>query len=82
MEDMENFLLVHGYPECKNTKPIIETINEPCPNCGGKVIVKKSKKGRKFYVCENNPDKGCEYISWNNPKKDEEKSHNKKEEKK
>lgn len=74
MGDMGNFLLVLGYPECKNTKPIVETINEPCPNCGAKVIVKKSKKGRKFYVCENNPDKGCDYISWNKPKKkDEEK---------
>ena len=61
------FLACPGYPECKNTKPIVETIDVPCPSCGGKVIVKKSKKGRKFYVCENNPE-SCKYISWNKPK--------------
>ena len=38
--------------------------------CGGKVIVRKTKRKRKFYVCENNPD-SCEYISWNKPKKGE-----------
>ena len=61
------FLACPGYPECKNTKPIVETIDVPCPSCGGKVIVKKSKRGRKFYVCENSP-KSCKYISWNKPK--------------
>ena len=67
------FLACPGYPECKNAKPLVETIKEPCPNCGGKVQVRKSKKGRKFYICENNPDKGCEYISWNKPGSDENK---------
>ena len=61
------FLACPGYPECKNTKPLVETIKEPCPNCGGKIQIKKSKKGRKFYICENNPDKGCDYISWSKP---------------
>ena len=61
------FLACPGYPECKNTKPIVETIDVPCPSCGGKVIVKKSKRGRRFYICENNP-KSCKYISWNKPK--------------
>ena len=65
------FLACPGYPECKNTKPLIETIKEPCPKCGGKVQIKKSKKGRKFYVCENNPDNKCDYISWNKPKSEE-----------
>ena len=51
------FLACPGFPECRNTKAIIETIDVPCPNCGGTVQVKKSKRGRKFYVCENNPDK-------------------------
>ena len=64
------FLACPGFPECKNTKAIVETIDVPCPSCGGTVIVKKSKRGKKFYVCENNPDK-CEYISWNKPKNGE-----------
>ncbi len=66
------FLACPGYPECKNAKPIVETVDIPCPKCGGKILVKKSKKKRKFYVCENNtnsPDSKCDYISWNKPKK-------------
>ena len=62
------FLACPGYPECKNAKPLIETIDVPCPKCGGKIQVRKSKKKRKFYICENNPEK-CDYISWNKPKK-------------
>ena len=61
------FLACPGFPECRNAKPIVETIDVPCPNCGGVIQVKKTKRGRKFYVCENNPDK-CNYISWNKPK--------------
>ena len=61
------FLACPGYPECKNTKPIVETIKEVCPKCGGKILVKKSKKGRKFYICENNPNGNCDFISWNKP---------------
>lgn len=61
------FLACPGFPECRNTKAIVETIDVPCPNCGGAIQVKKTKRGRKFYVCENNPDK-CNYISWNKPK--------------
>ena len=66
------FLACPGYPECKNTKAIIETIDEPCPKCGGTVQVRKAKNRRKYYICENNP-KSCDYISWNKPKKEEEK---------
>ena len=62
------FLACPGYPECKNTKPFVETIKETCPKCGGKVQVRKTKKKRKFYICENNPQK-CDYISWTKPKK-------------
>ena len=62
------FLACPGYPECKNAKPFVETIDVPCPKCGGKIQVRKSKKKRKFYICENNPD-SCDYISWNKPKK-------------
>ena len=64
------FLACPGYPECKNTKPIVETIKELCPKCGGKILIKKSKKGRKFYICENNPSKNCDFISWNKPGKE------------
>lgn len=62
------FLACPGYPECKNAKPFVETIDVPCPKCGGKIQVRKSKKKRKFYICENNPG-SCDYISWNKPKK-------------
>ncbi len=62
------FLACPGYPECQNAKPFIETIEEPCPKCGGKVQIRKTKKKRKYYICENNPEK-CDYISWNKPKK-------------
>jgi DNA topoisomerase-1 len=62
------FLACPGYPECKNAKPIIETIDVPCPKCGGKIQVRKSKKRRNYYICENNPA-SCDYISWNKPKK-------------
>ncbi len=61
------FLACPGYPECKNAKPIVETVNVPCPVCGGTVQVRKTKRGKKYYICENNP-KSCEYISWNAPK--------------
>ena len=67
------FLACPGYPECKNTKPYIETIDEPCPKCGGKVQIRKTKNRRTFYICENNPEK-CDYISWTKPKKEKKKS--------
>lgn len=68
------FLACPGYPECKNAKPIIETVDIPCPNCGGKVLVKKTKTKRTFYVCENNTNNEsskCDYISWNKPNREE-----------
>ena len=55
-----------GYPECQNAKPLVETIDEPCPKCGGKIQIRKTKKRRNYYICENNPEK-CDYISWNKP---------------
>ena len=60
------FLACPGYPECKNAKPLIVTIEEPCPKCGGKIQVRKTKKNKNYYICENNPEK-CDYISWNKP---------------
>ena len=63
------FLACPGYPECKNTKAIVETIDIPCPKCRGTVQVRKAKNKRKYYICENNP-KSCDYISWNKPAKE------------
>ena len=60
------FLACPGYPECKNTKAIIETIDIPCPKCGAVVQVRKTKRGKKYFICENNPQ-SCDYISWNKP---------------
>jgi DNA topoisomerase-1 len=64
------FLACPGYPECKNTKAIVKTIKEVCPKCGGKVLVRKTKTRKNFYVCENNTNNEnskCDYISWNKP---------------
>ena len=66
------FLACPGYPECKNTKPLVETIDEPCPKCGGKIQIRKTKRKRNYYICENNPEK-CDYISWNKPSKENQK---------
>ena len=60
------FLACPGYPECRNAKPIVEEIEEPCPKCGAKVQIRKTKRKRKYYICENNP-KSCDYISWTKP---------------
>lgn len=67
------FLACPGYPECQNAKPIIETVDVPCPVCGGVVQVRKTKKRRNYYICENNTGvgQGCYYISWNKPKEGE-----------
>ena len=64
------FLACPGYPECRNAKPIIETVDVPCPVCGGVVQVRKTKKKSNYYICENNKgeNEGCSYISWNKPK--------------
>lgn len=61
------FLACPGFPECKNTKAIVETIDVPCPCCGGTVQVRKTKRRKNYYICENNPAT-CNYISWNKPK--------------
>ena len=59
------FLACPGFPECKNTKPYLEKTGIPCPKCGKEVIVKKTKKGRKYFGCEANPD--CDFMSWQKP---------------
>ena len=59
------FLACPGFPDCRNTKPYYEKIGVPCPLCGKEVVLKKTKKGRKYYGCENNPE--CEFMSWQKP---------------
>lgn len=59
------FLACPGYPECKSTKPLVEETNAVCPECGGKVIGKKSKRGYQFYGCGNYPD--CNFMTWDKP---------------
>ncbi|MDO5388597.1 MAG: type I DNA topoisomerase [Clostridia bacterium] len=59
------FLACPGFPECRNTKPLFEEAGVNCPVCGGKVLIKKTKKGRKYYGCENNPE--CSLMLWNKP---------------
>jgi DNA topoisomerase-1 len=59
------FLACPGFPECKNTKPYLEKIGVTCPNCGGDIVVRKTKKGRKYYGCVNNPE--CVFMTWQKP---------------
>ena len=59
------FLACPGFPECRNTKPYLEKIGVKCPLCGKEVVLRKTKKGRKYYGCENNPE--CEFMSWQKP---------------
>ncbi len=60
------FLACPGFPECKSTKSLFEEVEgSSCPICGGKIFLKKTKKGRKYFGCENNPE--CDFISWNKP---------------
>lgn len=59
------FLACPGFPECKNTKPYFEKIGISCPKCGKDIVLKKTKKGRKYYGCMNNPD--CDFMVWQKP---------------
>ncbi len=59
------FLACPGFPECRNTKPYFEKIGVPCPKCGKDIVLKKTKKGRKYYGCIGNPD--CDFMVWQKP---------------
>lgn len=59
------FLACPGFPECRNTKPYLEKIGVACPQCGKEVVLKKTKKGRKYYGCEDNPE--CDFMCWQKP---------------
>lgn len=60
-----DFLACSKYPECKNTKQIVQKIDAACPRCGKDIVIKFTKKGRRFFGCSGYPD--CDFISWNEP---------------
>ena len=62
------FLACPGFPECRNTKPYLEKVGVPCPKCGKEIVLRKTKKGRKYYGCEDNPE--CDFMSWQKPSKE------------
>ncbi len=59
------FMACSGFPDCKNTKRIVMETGGDCPFCGKRVLLKKSKKGKKYYGCENNPE--CSFMTWDIP---------------
>jgi len=59
------FLACPGFPECRNTKPYYEKIGVACPKCGKDIVLKKTKKGRKYYGCVGNPE--CDFMVWQKP---------------
>jgi DNA topoisomerase-1 len=62
------FLACPGFPDCRNTKPYLERIGVACPICGKDIVLRKTKKGRRYYGCEDNPE--CEFMSWQKPSKE------------
>lgn len=62
------FLACPGFPECRNTKPYLEKVGVSCPKCGKDVVIRKTKKGRKYYGCEDNPN--CDFMTWQKPSKE------------
>ncbi len=61
------FLACPGFPDCRNTKSLLEKAGVSCPKCGQDIIIRRSKKGRRFFACENTE---CDFISWTKPKED------------
>ena len=59
------FLACPGFPDCRNTKPYLEKIGVACPKCGKDIVLRKTKKGRKYYGCEDNPE--CDFMTWQKP---------------
>lgn len=60
-----NFLACPGFPQCRNTKPIVKEVGVPCPKCGGGIVERKTKKGKKFYGCQSYPE--CDFVTWDLP---------------
>ena len=59
------FLACPGFPDCRSTKPYFEKIGVECPKCGKDIVLKKTKKGRKYYGCIDNPE--CDFMVWQKP---------------
>lgn len=59
------FLACPGFPECRNAKPIVKETGVNCPKCGGKILIKKTKRGKDYYGCEHNPE--CDFMVWDKP---------------
>lgn len=62
------FLACPGFPECRNTKPLLRDTGVKCPKCGGSIVERRTRRGRVFYGCENYPD--CDYTTWDTPQKE------------
>lgn len=62
------FLACPGFPECRNTKPLLVDTGVKCPKCGGSIVERKSRRGRVFYGCANYPK--CDYVTWDQPQKE------------
>lgn len=62
------FLACPGFPDCRNTKQYLEKIGVPCPNCGKDIVIRKTKKGRRYFGCEDNPE--CDFMTWQKPSKE------------
>ncbi|MBR2885798.1 MAG: type I DNA topoisomerase [Clostridia bacterium] len=59
------FLACPGFPECRNAKPILQDTGVKCPKCGGRIVARKSQKGKKYFSCENTPN--CDFLLWDEP---------------
>lgn len=59
------FLACPGFPDCRNAKPILKDTGVKCPKCGGRIVERKSQKGKKYFSCENAP--GCDFVLWDEP---------------
>lgn len=62
------FLACPGFPECRNTKPLLVDTGVKCPKCGGAIVERKTRRGRNFYGCKNYPE--CDYTTWDQPQKE------------
>ena len=64
------FLACPGFPECRNTRPFMEKAGVKCPKCGAELVIRRTRKGRRYFACEKAPE--CDYMSWQKPKSEDE----------